>query len=228
MVLFSFLCVVTLSGTQLYNSPRIFLNVCKIPALQLSKACSGGILSAVSSNPGRQAASEMKQTAAFSPLLIKNCSKLPALLQIFTSSAFNNLFSIALLTYYLPGSQHSYLYAVSLQLHIPTFMPRLLCCLLTRVHYRLKQEGCSGIKHVLLVAARRAEPITGGKDGSVLPGSNLLFSCVTFDEERAPTWVDSRRRRAEYTTSPGGSAQAPLQSLPSAGTFLTRNRVICI
>lgn len=105
----------------------------------------------------------MKQTAAFSPPLIKHCSKLPALLQITTSSAFNNLFSIALLTYYLPGSQHSYLYAVSLQLHIPMFMLPLLCCLLTRVHYLLKQERCTRIKHVSPVAASRVEPINGGQ-----------------------------------------------------------------
>lgn len=56
------------------------------------------------------------------------------------------------------------------------FMLCLLCCLLTRVHYRLKQEGCSRIKHSLPVAAGPAEPITGGKDVSLLMGSTLLFS----------------------------------------------------
>lgn len=44
------------------------------------------------------------------------------------------------------------------------FMLCLLCCLLTGVHYLLKQEGCSRIKHSLPVAARPAEPITGGED----------------------------------------------------------------
>lgn len=56
------------------------------------------------------------------------------------------------------------------------FMLCLLCYLLTRVHYLLKKEVCSRMKHSLPVAARPAEPITGGKDISLLMESNLLFS----------------------------------------------------
>lgn len=98
-----------------------------------------------------------------------------SLVAIFTSSSFNNTFSIVFLTYYLPGSQHSYLYADSFQLNISVFMLCLLCCFLTRVHYLLKQEGCSQIKHSLPMAARPAKPITGGKDVSFLMGETCCL-----------------------------------------------------
>lgn len=68
------------------------------------------------------------------------------------------------------------------------FMLCLLCCLLTRVHYLLKQEGCSRIKHILPAAARLVEPITGGKDVSLLPGVTYCFHMsIAFGEELAPT-----------------------------------------
>lgn len=129
----------------------------------------------------------MRQSAAVPPA-IKKCSELSALLQIFTSFTFNNLSPLhSWLITSLAPSTLIYMQSHS-QLHIPMFMLRLLCCLLTRVHYLLKQEGCSRIKHILPVAAGLVEPITGGKDVSLLPGGTCCFHVsITFGEELAPT-----------------------------------------